>query len=200
MNTKTSRSQKKEQTKALLISTAYEIFSERGIQAVRMSDIASSANVSHGTVFLHFNTQEALITEVVQYYCRKIAVCTHELSEGCHTLRDLLTAHLEAISKYELFYKRLVIESRMLPIEARDAFITVQSAISLHFSMVLEKEDVPSLPASILFNMWMGLVHYYLMNDDLFAPQGQVIARYKTILTDTFLSLLEKESRPRITN
>jgi hypothetical protein len=88
----------------------------------------------------------------------------------------------------------------MLPIEARDAFITVQSAISLHFSMVLEKEDVSSLPASILFNMWMGLVHYYLMNDDLFAPQGQVIARYKTILTDTFLSLLEKESRPRITN
>ncbi len=199
MNTKTSRSQKKEQTKAVLMDTAYKIFSEKGIQAARMSDIAAAAKVSHGTVFLHFNTQEAFIAEVVQYYCSQIAARTHELSEGCHTLRELLSAHLDAISQYESFYKRLVLESRMLPLEARDAFITVQSAISFHFSMVLEKEGVTSLPPNILFNMWVGLVHYYLMNDDLFSPEGHVITRYKTTLTDAFLSLLEKEKPPIFT-
>ncbi len=196
MNTKTTRQQKKENTKAALIKTAYEIFSEKGIQSTRMSDIAAAANVSHGTVFLHFNTQEAFIAEVVQYYCNQIAMRTHELSDSCSTLKEMLSAHLDGIAEYEPFYTRLVIENRMLPPEARDAFITVQSAISFHFSKALEKEGISSIPAGILFNMWMGLVHYYLSNGDLFAPEGNVIRRYKDTLTDAFLSLLEKEKKP----
>lgn len=193
MNQKTTRQLKKEQTKAALIKTAYDIFSAKGIQGTRMSDIAAAADVSHGTVFLHFSTQEAFIAEVVQYYCSQIALGTHERSDSCHSFKELLSAHLDGIIEYEPFYTRLVIECRMLPAEARDAFVSVQSAISFHFSKALEREGLTSIPAGSLFNMWMGLVHYYLANGDLFAPEGNVIRRYKTTLVDTFLSLVEKK-------
>lgn len=63
---KTNRQLQKEQTKELLLKTAYEIFSERGIMNTRMSDIARAAGVSHGTIFVHFQTQEALIEEVIE--------------------------------------------------------------------------------------------------------------------------------------
>ena len=63
---KTNRQLQKEQTKELLIKTAYMMFSERGIMNTRMSDIAKAAGVSHGTVFAHFLTQEALIENVVE--------------------------------------------------------------------------------------------------------------------------------------
>lgn len=194
MNAKTPRQLKKAQTKATLMKAAYEIFSQKGIQGTRMSDIAAAANVSHGTVFLHFNTQEAFIAEVVEFYCSQIALRTHELSDSCRTLKELLSAHLDGISDYEPFYTRLVIENRMLPSEARDAYITVQSAVSYHFSKAFEKEDISFIPTDILFNMWMGLVHYYLSNGDLFAPEGNVISRYRNTLIDSFLALLEKEN------
>ncbi|MDF2869712.1 MAG: regulatory protein TetR [Anaerocolumna sp.] len=191
MNNKpTARQLKKEQTKALLINTAFDIFSSQGFLNTRMSDIAKAAGVSHGTVFLHFNTQEEFIAEVVNHFCSKIALRTHELSESSSSLKELLIAHLDAITEYEAFYTRLVIESRMLSQEVRDTFIIVQSAISLHFSRVLEKNRKTSISPAVLFNMWIGLIHHYLLNGDVFAPEGSVIATYKSALTDAFVSLL----------
>lgn len=190
----TGRKIQKEQTKKLLIETAYQIFSERGILNTRMSDIAQAANVSHGTVFLHFSTQEELITEVIEAYCGKIAARTHELAETSVTLRDLLAAHLSGIGEYEPLYIRLVIENRLLPLSARDAWIQIQSAVSFHFSQAIEQEEkknalVP-IPAYLLFNMWTGMIHYYLANSDLFAPDGKVIERYGEFLISNYLQMV----------
>jgi hypothetical protein len=130
----------------------------------------------------------------VEHYCGKIAARTHELSNACSTLRELLTAHLEGISEFEPFYTRLVIENRLLPQGARDAWIGVQSAISLHFSRaaVLETECAGK-DTTLLFNAWMGMIHYYIVNSDLYAPEGGVIRRYGERLLDFFLSMVKKE-------
>ena len=190
----TNRQLKKEQTKELLLKTAYEVFSERGIMNTRMSDIAHAAGVSHGTVFVHFQSQEALIEEVIETYCHKIAVNTHNLAESSGSFRELLRAHLQGIMEFEKFYTRLVIENRMLPSGARDSWVSVQSAVSYHFSKVYDREFGPNresgIPSYMLFNMWVGLVHYYLENGDLFAPEENVICRYKDILADSYLNLL----------
>ncbi len=196
---KVSRQRQKEQTREALLHTAYEVFSEKGILGARMADIAQKAGVSHGTVFLHFETQETLITQVVAHYCGKIAACTHELSDNNGTLRELLAAHLQGIMDYEPFYTRLVIENRLLPQDARDAWIGVQSAVSLHFSQAAARVFGETQNASLLFNTWIGLVHYYLSNGDLFAPEGQVIRRYGERLINFFLAMAAgcgKEEKP----
>lgn len=189
---KTSRELQKEQTKALLIKNAYKVFSEKGIMNTRVSDIAQAAGVSHGTIFVHFPSLEALIEEVVAVYGQKIAMRTHKLANSCGSLSELLRAHLEGIMEFEAFYTRLIMESRFLPIGARDCFIEIQSAISLHFSRAAEREfNTSEIPVYMLFNMWVGLVHYYLTNGDLFAPEGKVISRCGEELIESYLKLLE---------
>ena len=192
----TYRQTQKKQTREALLKTAFEVFSERGIMNTRMSDIAQTAGVSHGTVFVHFQTQEALITEVVETYGGKIAARTHELSDSCKHMEEILAAHLAGIGEFEPFYTRLVIENRLLPSSARDVWISIQSAISFHFSQVAEREIQSGrcrpLPTAILFNTWVGLVHYYLANGDLFAPEGNVIRRYKDTLIENYIILIEE--------
>lgn len=191
---KTARQLQKENTKSALIKTAYKVFSDRGILNTRMSDIAEAAGVSHGTVFLHFSTQEALIAEVVEHYCGKIAQRTHELSDSGCSMRNILSAHLDGIKEHEPFYARLVIENRLLPAETRDAWIGLQSAVAFHFEQSVNREIGAKVPLAILFNMWIGLVHYYLANGDLFAPEGNVIERYGEMLIENYMKLIKTEN------
>lgn len=195
---KTARQIQKKQTKDSLIKAAYEYFSTHGILSTRMSDIAQAAGVSHGTVFLHFKTQDALITEVIETYCGKIAQRTHELESSSASFHELLTAHLASIGEYEPFYTRLVIENRLLPAASRDAWINLQSAISFHFAQVVEKESdlkiIKEIPTYLLFNMWIGLIHYYLANGDLFAPDGKVLERYGETLVSTYIKMIQQKT------
>ncbi len=193
---KTIRELQKEQTGALLIKTAYEVFSEKGIMDTRVSDIAQAAGVSHGTIFVHFPSMEALIEKVVAVYGQKIALRTHELTGTSVSLSELLHAHLDAIMEYEPFYTRLILENRFLPVGARDCFVEVQSAVSLHFSRAAEREIRDSgVPSYMLFNMWVGLVHYYLMNGELFAPGESVISHCGEALIQNYLKLLKGDKK-----
>lgn len=197
---KTVRQLQKEQTRATLIRAAYEVFSAQGIQSARMADIAKSAGVSHGTVFLHFSTQEQLVAEVIEASCGEIVQETHQSASSCLSLREFLTAHIAGIARHEPFYTRLVIENRLLPQEARDAWIGLQSAMSFHFSQALERGGEGSgtdVPMSLLFNMWMGLVHYYLSNGDLFAPEGEVLRRHGPMLVENYMKLLQEKTAKR---
>ncbi len=188
---KTNRELQKEQTKALLVKTAYEVFSEKGIMNTRISDITQAAGVSHGTIFVHFPSMDALIEEVVAFFGQKIALRTHELASSCGSLSELLRAHLDGIMEFESFYTRLIIENRFLPLGARDCFISIQSAISLHFSQAARDAQITGIPTYMLFNMWVGLVHYYLSNGDLFAPEGNVISHCGEALIQNYLKLLK---------
>ncbi len=189
------RDLQKEQTHALLLKTAFDQFGKNGIMATRMSDVAKAAGVSHGTVFAHFETQEVLITSVIEYFGGIIANRTHELARNCAEVRDVLRAYLKCIAEFEMFYTRLVIEARMLPKASRNTFILIQSAISFHLSEAASREMnlgiIKQVPLPLLFNTWTGLVNYYLVNGDLFAPETSVIERYGEALTDYFMDLLK---------
>lgn len=188
-----NRQQQKEHTRERLLQAAYSVFSRQGITLSRMEDIAREAGVSHGTVFVHFKTQEELVEAVVGRYCMEIATHTHELSQSGGSLRAVLDAHLQGIGAHEAFYTRLVLEARLLPQEARDSYVGIQSVLSLHFTQALAREGTAErtqIPAHMLFSMWIGLIHHYLANGDLYAPEGGVIARHGPALLDSYSRLL----------
>jgi AcrR family transcriptional regulator len=191
---KNNRQTQKEQTRQRLLEVAQIEFAQRGILATRMSDIAAAAQVSHGTVFAHFATQELLTVAVIQEFGERMARRTHELAGSSARLRDVLAAHLTGIQEYEGLYTRLVLEGRALPQPARDTLISIQSAISVHISQAAERDMQAGLtkvmPLPLLFNTWVGLVHYYLANADLFAPGESVIQRYGPILLEHYMSLI----------
>jgi AcrR family transcriptional regulator len=54
------RELKKEQTRQLIMSTAWRLFSERGFDRVSVAEVARTAQVSEATVFNYFPTKEDL--------------------------------------------------------------------------------------------------------------------------------------------
>lgn len=174
--------------------SAFAVFSENGIGGAKTIDIAKRAGVSHGTVFAHFATKEELAAQIVERYGKRVAGRIHELVETGSSLKDILEAHLEGLAEYESFYFYLVAEGPLLSVDTRDALIGIQSAISFHLSKRAEVEmragTVKRVPVHILFNSWMGLVHHYVLNRDLFAPGDSVLRRRKEELCAYFMDLI----------
>jgi len=188
------RKKQKLQTRNRLIETALEQFAKNGLAATRTSDIAEAAQVSHGTLFAHFPTREALIDEVIEEFGSRITRRLHELVVGSCGVREALEAHLKGLREYEEFYTRLISEAAVLHDGARNALIMIQSSISFHLIQAAEREikagRLMEQPVDLLFNTWVGLIHYYLMNRELFSPGDSVIEKHGRRLTDHYLKLI----------
>lgn len=63
---KPAHRRRKEARPAELTTAALELFVERGYAATRLEDVASAAGVSKGTLYLYFDSKEALFKAVVR--------------------------------------------------------------------------------------------------------------------------------------
>jgi len=185
----------KEQTRTKIISAAVKIYSEQGFSAPTAA-IAQEAQVSHGSIFVHFPTVESLVLCLLDSFSQDIKTELHSLRESGGDIEKLLAMHLEVLIKHEGFYKRLTKEAVYLPEDAKNTFIAIQSTVSIHFLQALECEinagRIKAVPFHMLFNTWLGLIHYYLLNGDLFAPRESVLTRYKSTLIECFLALIKQ--------
>ena len=60
-----ARRRRKEARPAEIVDAALGLFVERGFAATRLDDVAERAGVSKGTVYLYFDSKEALLAEAV---------------------------------------------------------------------------------------------------------------------------------------
>ena len=194
------RALQKAETRQRILETALSLYAERGIATTRSADVAKAAGVAHGTVFLHFPSQEALLVAVIEDFgdglCRRL----HELSARGEGLRAFLEAHIEGLNEGEAFYARLVTEACFLPEAARSSLVMIQSTVSYHLAAAAEAGMDAGLikrqPIHLLFNTWIGLVHYYVANRELFAPGGHVLERCGAELVEHYLGLVRVADRP----
>ncbi|HWQ72650.1 MAG TPA: helix-turn-helix domain-containing protein [Desulfitobacteriaceae bacterium] len=189
------RQLQKAQTRERIIAAAIKVYSEYGFSAPTTA-ISKEAQVSHGSIFVHFPTVESLLVCLLEIFSQDINAELHSLSESSNDIEKLLDMHISVLIKYEDFYKRLIKEAVYLPEEAKNTFIAIQSTVSIHFLQVLEPEisagKIKEVPFHMLFNTWLGLVHYYLLNSDLFAPRDSVLKRYKNTLIECFIALIKQ--------
>lgn len=191
-----NRETQKRKTRGRILDAAIRVFAREGILASTTAAVAKEAGISHGSLFAHFGSQEGLIVAVIEDFGRAAALRLHELAgEGAGT-RAVLEAHLQGIREREDFYARLVVEAPALPANARRSLILIQTAISFHLSPAIEADTragrVKAMPLALLFNTWLGLIHHYLANRELFAPGASVIERRGGELLDHFMSLISK--------
>jgi len=191
---KTKRQLQKESTKAKIIATAYQIYSEYGFSATT-ARIAKAAGVSHGTIFVHFPTVDELLIDVIESFSSKLAIEMHDLADREDSAENLLCTYLDILSRYENFYIHLISEKRLLPEDVGLVLVNMQSTIAFHFNRVIKREinsrTVKNIPVHMIFNTWMGMIHYYLMNKDLFSPNAPLLKRYSEELINTFLELIK---------
>lgn len=194
MTNTTQRQIQKEQTRKMIIQIARQQYAQNGIMATRTADIAKAAGVSHGTVFSHFATQEELLNTVIEEFGMTVSQRLHELASTNVELKEVLQSHLAGLMEFEDFYTRLVIEGRLLPQSARISLAMIQSSISFHMSqaaeLAMDKGIIEEYPIHMLFNTWIGLIHHYLANSDLFAPEDSVLRRYGQEILDYYMKLI----------
>lgn len=191
----TKRQEQKEITRQRIIDTAFRVYAVKGFSTTT-NIIAQEAGISHGTIFVHFPTKEILQHYVLEQFASEVGNELHNLSTTSEDISELLYAHIGILQKYEAFYKKLILEIAILPSETKEILVSLQSTMSWHFSLVVERLQkfrlIKDIPLHMLFNTWIALVHYYLQNSDLFAPDTSVLERYSNELVSTFVTLISK--------
>lgn len=195
----TQRQRQKLKTRQLILDTALKLYAEKGLSQTRTIDIAKAAQISHGTVFVHFATQDALVLAAMEEFSAQVNGRLHELAAGRESLADILAAHVEGLSEFEDFYAWLVMENRLLGEQVRLRFLSIQSVVSHHISLAalreMENGTIARMPVHLLFNGWVGLLHHYLLNRDLFAPGESVLKRHGKELLTHYVRMLASAER-----
>ncbi|MDR1650251.1 MAG: TetR/AcrR family transcriptional regulator [Synergistaceae bacterium] len=184
----------KEATRKKIVETAVKVYSRDGFSAPS-NVVAIEAGVAHGTVFVHFPTTGDLLMAVLQRFFIQMLGKLHDLSESSG-IDDFLRGHIEILQSCEDFYKRLLTEARLLPEEARGTLESIRSVALQHFTSAAEYETrrgaVKDVPIDVMFNAWLGLVHYYMQNMGGPGPGESVLGRYKGELVSNFSALIKK--------
>lgn len=190
-----NRKEQKERTGKLIVETAMAEFSAKGFSGTNTREIAVSAGISHGSVFVHFPTREDLIMAVVLEFGKRVSDQMSALPTDSESIRDILSSHLDVLAKHELLYTRLVTESAVLPETARSELARIQSIISSRLAGAVhyqtELGQIKDLPFPILFNSWVALLNHYLANREWFCPGKPVIPTLGGQLLDYFIKTLE---------
>jgi AcrR family transcriptional regulator len=190
----TVRQQQKAATRERVVESALALFARQGIAETKTADIAKAIGMSHGVIFLHFATRDDLVIAVIDEFGRRLQTEFRHATEGGLSLRALLEAHLRVLEEFEPFYARLVIEAPVLPAKVRSTLLMLQAAVSNRMRIAVEREAaegrVRPMPRHLMFNTWIGLVHHYLVNRDLFTDGPSVIAAKKDELVNHFLALV----------
>jgi len=194
-----TRQEQKIATRGRLVNAAISLFARNGIAETTTADIAKSIRMSHGNVFVHFPTRDDLVIAVIDEFGRRLAVEFRQILEIDPEkelgLRAVLRAHLKVLAEFEPFYSRLVIEAPMLPPKVRSTLLMLHAAVSYRLFRALERERklgrARKIERPLLFNTWIGLVHHYLVNRDMFTNRGSVIAEHGESLVQHFMTLLK---------
>lgn len=190
------RQERKQKTRRKLVDTTLSVFSAQGICGTNTAELAKKVGVSHGTVFLHFPTRDELLVAVMDEFGARLSARFNEAAKEKSSLKAVLEAHLSALADFEDFYARLVAELPQLPAQVRSQFFMLQSAISYRVFQAAQEEmkrgALKKIERPLLFNTWLGLLHHYLANRELFSPKGSLVREKGGELLAHFLHLVRK--------
>lgn len=191
-----SRKEQKAATQQRLIDTGLEFFAAHGFVTSNTADFAKAAKVSHGVVFLHFPTREALVLRVLDVFGDRLAAAFNVAMQDELRLEGVLRAHLSVLREYEDFYARLVQEGALLPAKARSLLFILHASVSNRLTIAAQAEAAAGkmrpVEQHLLFNTWIALLHYYIAHRDVFAPGQSVLAAKGNELVGHFLNLCRK--------
>src|SRR6202140_267036 len=176
-----TRQEQKVVTRDRLVNAAMALFARKGIVNTTTADVAKAVRMSHGVLFLHFPTRDDLVIAVIDEFGRRLSAEFRQAFERDLGLRAVLQAHLRVLAELEPFYARLVTEAPMLPPKVRSTLLMLHAAVSQRIFLALERERkagrARKFDRPLLFSAWIGLVHHYLVNRDVFANGNSVIAQ-----------------------
>jgi AcrR family transcriptional regulator len=177
-----------------VLSAATRLVERRGFAGTRTVDVARATQLSEGAVFMHFPSREALNLAVAAELGRALTDRLHALVTDGGDLRAALLAHVQCLEENEEVYRCLLREGPLLPKGFQRTWTGLQSAVAHHLQRAaavdLAGKRLRRVAPHLLFNTWIGLVHHYLINRELFVTSGSVMKKHGRMLVDHYLALL----------
>ncbi len=145
MSASPPRKRRKEARPSELTSAALALFVEKGFAATRLEDIASRAGVSKGTLYLYFESKEALFKAVIQegilpVVAENEAIAAGHAGSSFELLEKLLAHWWSRIGQNDFsgIPKLMVAEARNFPEVARFYFENVIRRVKALVGKTLE--------------------------------------------------------------
>lgn len=188
------RTRQREATRRRLIEAGLRVVAAHGFARATTAAIAQETGKAHGTVFVHFPTRDALVTELVEEIGRTMSRRLAQMPTDAPGVSEVLDAHLAALAEQEELYACLLREAAALPLVARARVFALQSGIAWRLREAHARDVARGAARAMdpvaLGNTWIALTNHYLMNRDLFAPGASVIAARGAELKATLLAII----------
>ncbi|QPC45844.1 TetR/AcrR family transcriptional regulator [Mangrovibacillus cuniculi] len=105
-----------------ILDTAFALFSEKGIQKVKIQDIAAAAEVSQVTIYNYFSSKETLVVETIKHY----------LDQQLTAFDAILQSELPYEEKWNaLFQMKIEQTSKLSPDFTRELLSENEAAVAL---------------------------------------------------------------------
>lgn len=185
----------------LIVRTAYEVMSERGVDRMSLQDVADEAEVSKGIILYHFNTKENLVLTTMRWLLRRVEQRIRAFIEDAHRPEERIEAMIDAIfvgpeanRRFYLTYIELLDHAaRFEPFSELHA--TFQTIVNgLYAQVVQEGVDAGEFAVSdvdeagaVLRALIDGLFLQWLLERD----RDATYATYRERTTDAILAYLK---------
>ena len=200
------KTQKGEQTRALILETALELFRERGYDETTMRAIAERAGVALGNAYYYFGSKEHLVQGFYARVHGEQLAASRPVLERERGLKARLLGVLDAvlitIEPYHrfagtLFKSAADPQSPLNPFSRESEPVRLES-ISL-FAEVVENSNVkvpPDLKAELPYLLWlyhMGIVLFWIHDN---SPGQSRTRRLMELTADLVVKLIKLASSP----
>jgi AcrR family transcriptional regulator len=151
--------------RADILRAAHDVFIEHGYACTRMSEIARSAGVAPGTLYLYFDSKEGLVQELAEDYFARLKAAVLPIleqepdvalacSKALHAALEFASANQETIRLLQLDIGMGHKSSTQMPAALRD----IQTALARSLALGMESGEVYPYDPQVLAELLIGLV------------------------------------------
>lgn len=177
---KLTRAEQKIQRPLQILDAAFEEFTKRGFTATRVEDIAERVGVTKGTVYVYFETKEALFEDMVKRasmpFRETFSAYTHKSDDPVEQLRLLLEFLFDSLvdnRKMRELFRLIVAEGAKFPDLIDQHYDTMMAPVFARIDTILEegvakkrfRANPPELAKVVMSPMVGTLVFRLIFND-----------------------------------
>ena len=167
------RLSKGERTRLAVLENAYKLFLEQGYAATSMRQIASQAGLALGGIYNHFESKEAIFSELINTkhpYQQILPVLLKTPTEDMETfVRQAARAMVDELGKRPDFIKLMLIE--MVEFNGRNMPNMLKQVLPQVLPLIgkFNTHNLRPIPPFVLFRAFLGLFFSYYMTELLLA-------------------------------
>jgi len=185
----------KEKTRQKIVAVTRELIIQDGIHRLTAKDIAQGCEIAHGSMFLHFNSMDNLLHQVIYDELIRMGQSLYEAADGLEDVDVLMEVYLDMVEKEEAFLSRLYQEFEFLSDALKSHILSLECIHRNFFYKVIEagiKQGVyKQVDITLVLTGFFSTIHYYLVRRQYYAKVS-VIKENRNHIKDILMMMIQK--------